>query len=176
MEQPFRKREPYFKLQCNEKTLTNHDGPRSEIYFLYKENFKAYKIIGPYDPPDPNIKYARASWMSPPPSCWKYTKEEAEYMVAKRIELLNSPYGIKYVKELQKRRRSVERLLECKEDLKRSLRAIDSVLKRIKKEDEKSDSGDENTEEDSSEEEGSEEDVRPKKRAKRAKSNEHAFV
>lgn len=95
---------PYYILRCNGKILTDQDGSRSDI-FESSVYLKEFEFHGPctvvtnenmplvYSCGDPRVVQLHSH---------KYTEKEAHAMVAKREELLKSPYGKKYLKEKKK--------------------------------------------------------------------------
>ena len=139
--------EPYYYLTCGGTRpyhrLSDLQGPRSEIYSAPIEpkcqgydHFKPFTIDGPWPkPPPPGPRLARCTkgMVWPPREYYKFSKEEAESMVAKRSEFINS-YHRKYVEETLKRKRLAKDLKECRTKMLDHIEFLNSILKRYEEE------------------------------------------
>ena len=176
--------EPYYYLTCGgphpHHTISDLEGPRSEVYMAPispkvqgYDHFQPFTIDGPWPKEEKGPRLARCTrgivW--PPREYHKFSKEEAESMVAKRSEFINS-YHRKYVEETLKRKRLAKELKECRTKMLDYMIFLNSILKRYEEENPKEKEkiygndfrrfriyyGTEKEESSSEEEEGSEED------------------
>ena len=111
---------PYYILKCNGKVLAGQDGRRSDI-FESGVYLKGFEIQGPctvVTNENMPLTFANADPRNIQLYSHKYTEKEAHAMVAKRDELLKSPYGTKFLKEKKKSMKVKACLKACLQERK----------------------------------------------------------